>query len=35
VTKRLPLSAAPDAYAKFDQRAPGYTKVVLKPSMAA
>lgn len=35
VTQRLPLTAAPDAYAKFDKRAPGYTKVVLKPGMAA
>ena len=35
VTQRLPLSAAPDAYQKFDRREPGYTKVVLKPGLAA
>lgn len=35
VTQRLPLSAAPDAYKRFDSREPGYTKVVLKPGLAA
>jgi len=33
VSHRLPLSAAPDAYKKFDQRSDGFTKVVLKPGM--
>jgi hypothetical protein len=32
---RLPLEAAPDAYDKFDRRVDGYTKVVLKPGLAA
>jgi|KBSMisStaDraftv2_1062788.scaffolds.fasta_scaffold616022_2 hypothetical protein len=27
--------AAPDAYARFDERAPGYSKVVLKPALVA
>jgi glutathione-independent formaldehyde dehydrogenase len=31
VSKELPLSDAPDAYARFDQREEGYSKVVLKP----
>ncbi|MGC4113939.1 MAG: glutathione-independent formaldehyde dehydrogenase [Myxococcales bacterium] len=31
VSHRLPLSEAPSAYDKFDRRADGYTKVVLKP----
>jgi glutathione-independent formaldehyde dehydrogenase len=31
VSHRLTLDDAPDAYAKFDQRTDGYTKVVLKP----
>lgn len=31
VSHRLPLQEGPDAYEKFDQRAPGYTKVLLKP----
>lgn len=35
VSHRLPLQAAPDAYEKFRQRADGYTKVVLKPELAA
>ncbi len=35
VSHRLPLAAAPDAYEKFDERADGYTKVVLKPQQAA
>lgn len=34
-TQRLPLAAAPDAYARFDKREPGYTKVLLKPGQAA
>ena len=33
VSHDLPLEAAPDAYAKFDKRADGYTKVILKPEM--
>jgi glutathione-independent formaldehyde dehydrogenase len=35
VSHRLPLEAAPDAYDKFDRRADGYTKVLLKPDLAA
>jgi glutathione-independent formaldehyde dehydrogenase len=35
VSQDLPLDAAPEAYAKFDERAAGYSKVVLKPSAAA
>jgi glutathione-independent formaldehyde dehydrogenase len=31
VSKELPLSDAPDAYARFDKREEGYSKVVLKP----
>ncbi|MDA8392992.1 MAG: glutathione-independent formaldehyde dehydrogenase [Actinomycetota bacterium] len=31
VSHRLALEEGPDAYEKFDQRAPGYTKVLLKP----
>jgi glutathione-independent formaldehyde dehydrogenase len=31
VSHELPLTAAPDAYEKFDKRADGYTKVVLHP----
>ena len=31
VSHRLPLTAAPDAYKKFDARTDGYTKVILKP----
>ena len=33
VSHRLPLDAAPDAYEKFDLRADGYTKVLLKPAV--
>jgi glutathione-independent formaldehyde dehydrogenase len=35
VSHRLPLTAAPEAYDKFDRRVEGYTKVVLKPQTAA
>ena len=35
VSRRIPLSEAPDAYAKFDRREPGYTKVLIKPAMQA
>ena len=35
VSHRLPLDAAPDAYEKFDRRADGYRKVLLKPNRAA
>jgi glutathione-independent formaldehyde dehydrogenase len=35
VSHRLPLEAAPDAYDEFDRRVDGYTKVVLKPGLAA
>jgi glutathione-independent formaldehyde dehydrogenase len=31
VSQRRPLDEAPDAYARFDRREEGYTKVVLKP----
>jgi glutathione-independent formaldehyde dehydrogenase len=31
VSRRIPLSEAPDAYQKFDRREPGYTKVRIKP----
>ncbi len=33
ISHDLPLEAAPDAYAKFNARADGYTKVILKPQM--
>ena len=32
VSHHLSLEEAPDAYKKFDQRADGYTKVILKPN---
>jgi len=32
VSKRVPLEDAPDAYARFDRREDGYTKVVLDPA---
>ena len=35
VSHRLPLEAAPDAYKHFDNRDEGWTKVILKPEMAA
>ena len=35
VSKELPLDQAPDAYARFDKREEGYSKVVLKPGQAA
>ncbi len=35
VTRRIPLDDAPDAYARFDRREPGHTKVLVKPAMAA
>lgn len=35
VSHELPLSEAPTAYDKFDKRVDGYTKVLLKPGMAA
>jgi hypothetical protein len=31
VSHELPLDQAPDAYKNFDQRADGWTKVLLKP----
>ncbi|MFC5996156.1 glutathione-independent formaldehyde dehydrogenase [Pseudonocardia hispaniensis] len=31
VSKELPLEEAPDAYARFDKREEGYSKVVLRP----
>ena len=35
VSHRPPLDAAPDAYKHFDACGSVYTKVILKPSMAA
>lgn len=35
VSHRIPMEQAPEAYAKFDKRADGYTKVVIKPEMKA
>ncbi len=35
VSHRLPLDGAPDAYKHFDERGGEYTKVVLKPELAA
>lgn len=35
VSHRLPLEAAPDAYKNFDARGDEYTKVILKPGLAA
>jgi glutathione-independent formaldehyde dehydrogenase len=35
VSHRLTLDQAPEAYAKFDRRTDGYTKVVLKPEATA
>jgi len=32
VSKQLPLGDAPDAYARFDRREEGYSKVLLKPA---
>ena len=34
ISHRLPLTAAPQAYQKFDERVDGYTKVILKPNGA-
>jgi glutathione-independent formaldehyde dehydrogenase len=34
VSKELPLAEAPDAYARFDKREEGYSKVVLHPGAA-
>jgi len=34
VSKELPLTEAPDAYARFDKREEGYSKVVLHPQAA-
>ena len=33
VSQRLPLSQAPDAYARFDKREAGYSKVLLRPGL--
>ncbi len=35
VSHELPLSQAPEAYEHFDNRDDGWTKVLLKPAMAA
>ncbi len=32
VSQELPLAKAPDAYEKFDNREPGYSKVILQPN---
>lgn len=32
VSQELPLADAPDAYEKFDNREPGYSKVILQPN---
>lgn len=34
VSQHLPLSGAPDAYARFDKREQGYSKVLLQPGKA-
>ena len=31
----VPLEGVPEAYEKFDERVDGYTKVLIKPGMAA
>jgi glutathione-independent formaldehyde dehydrogenase len=33
VSQRLPLEAAPDAYANFERRSEGFTKVILRPGL--
>jgi len=35
VSHELPLDRAPEAYERFDAREDGWTKVVLKPGLAA
>jgi glutathione-independent formaldehyde dehydrogenase len=35
VSHRIPIDEAPEAYDKFDKRADGYTKVLIKPDMKA
>ncbi|UED87171.1 glutathione-independent formaldehyde dehydrogenase [Streptomyces profundus] len=35
VSHRLPLAQAPEAYDRFDKRAEGWTKVLLKPELSA
>jgi glutathione-independent formaldehyde dehydrogenase len=35
VSRRIPLEEAPDAYARFDRREPGYTKVLIRPGAQA
>jgi glutathione-independent formaldehyde dehydrogenase len=35
VSRRIPLDEAPDAYARFDRREPGYTKVLIRPGGGA
>ena len=35
ISHRLPLDAAPDAYARFDKRGSDYIKVIHKPGMTA
>ncbi len=35
VSHEVPLEGAPEAYDKFDKRIDGYTKVLIKPGMAA
>lgn len=35
VSHEIPLEGAPEAYDKFARRVDGYTKVLIKPGMAA
>jgi glutathione-independent formaldehyde dehydrogenase len=35
VSRRIGLLEAPEAYARFDRREPGYTKVLIKPGIGA
>lgn len=35
VSRRIGLQEAPEAYARFDRREPGYAKVLIKPAAAA
>ncbi|GAC1399604.1 MAG: hypothetical protein NVSMB59_21110 [Vulcanimicrobiaceae bacterium] len=35
VNHRIPIASAPDAYRRFDARERGYTKVLIKPQLAA
>ena len=35
VSHEIPLEGAPEAYDKFDKRVDGYTRVLIKPEIAA